>query len=143
MEELPCKAPRAKRRIEEKTVFVLQYQDKVLLHKRPAKGLLAGLYELPSAAGRLSEKEALAYVEELGFSPLHLEPLPESRHIFTHLEWRMCGYLVRADELAQPAGAVPETYRLETPGTVDRNYPIPSAFAAYAPYIRKKAGTKE
>ena len=138
--ELPVKAAKAKRRIEEKTVFVIQYQDKVLIRKRPGKGLLAGLYELPAAQGYLERKDALVYVEELGFQPLHIEKLPDSKHIFSHLEWHMRGYLVRADELARKAGAwqSDENCRLETPGSIDVNYPIPSAFAAYAPYIRKR-----
>ncbi|MBO6297792.1 MAG: A/G-specific adenine glycosylase [Lachnospiraceae bacterium] len=138
--ELPVKAPKAERRIEEKTVFVIQYQDKVLIRKRPGKGLLAGLYELPAAPGHLDRKDALVYVEELGFRPLHIEKLPDSRHIFSHLEWRMRGYLVRADELAQKAGVWQQekSCRLETPESIDVSYPIPSAFAAYAPYIRRK-----
>ena len=139
--EFPVKAPKAGRRIEEKTVFVIQYQDRVLIRKRPAKGLLAGLYELPASPGHLKRKDALAFVEALGFQPLHIETLPDSRHVFSHLEWRMKGYLVRADELVQKAGAwqTDENCRLETPGSIDADYPIPSAFAAYAPYIRKKA----
>ena len=138
--ELPVKAAKAKRRVEEKTVFVIQYQDRVLIRKRPAKGLLAGLYELPAASGCLSQKDALVYVEKLGFQPLHIERLPDSKHIFTHLEWRMTGYLVRADELAQQTEGWQKdpACRMETPGSIDKNYPIPSAFAAYAPYIRKK-----
>lgn len=138
--ELPVKAPKAKRRIEEKTVFVIQYQDKVLIRKRPAKGLLAGLYELPAAEGHLSQTDALVYVEEQGFEPLYIERLPDSKHIFSHLEWRMKGYLVRADELVEKSGAwqTDADCRMETPESIDADYPIPSAFAAYAPYIRKK-----
>jgi A/G-specific adenine glycosylase len=137
--ELPVKAPKAKRRIEDKTVFVIQYQDKVLIRRRPAKGLLAGLYELPAKAGHLDQKDALAYVEEMGFQPLHIEALPESRHIFSHLEWRMKGYLVRADELAKRGDwQKDQDCRMETPEVIDAKYPIPSAFAAYAPFIRKR-----
>ena len=137
--ELPVKAPKAKRRVEEKTVFVIRYQDRVMIRRRPAKGLLAGLYELPAAPGHLNQKAALAYGEELGFQPLHIETLPDSKHIFSHLEWRMKGYLVRADELAKKGSWQKDPdCRMETPESIDADYPIPSAFAAYAPYIRKK-----
>ena len=144
-QELPYKASKAKRRVEERTVFVIRYQDRILLHKRPEKGLLAGMYELPACDGHLSRKAALEHVKTLGFVPVKIEPLPESRHIFSHLEWKMRAYLVRADELfakqdgrkchAENAGKTETEYRLETPERIGREIPIPSAFAAYAGYL--------
>ena len=37
---------------EKKTVLILRDDEKVAIRKRPAKGLLAGLYELPNEIGR-------------------------------------------------------------------------------------------
>ena len=42
---------------KEKTVFIIKDGEKLALHKRPAKGLLAGLYELPNTEGYLKENE--------------------------------------------------------------------------------------
>ncbi|MCR5251133.1 MAG: A/G-specific adenine glycosylase [Lachnospiraceae bacterium] len=134
-DSLPVKKAQKARKIQDRTVFVIRYRDRVLLHKRPPKGLLAGLYELPSAEGHLARPEALSHVRILGFVPLHIEELPESRHVFSHLEWRMKAYLVRADELCSP-DAPGEDYLLKTPQAVSGECSIPSAFSAYAPYIK-------
>ena len=49
------------RKIEKRTVFVFQDGENVAIRKRPAKGLLAGLYELPNIEGELSADEALGF----------------------------------------------------------------------------------
>lgn len=93
--ELPVKSGKKPHRIEERTVVILQDGDRFLIQKRPDSGLLAGLYEFPSLPGKLPEKEVLAAVEKLGFDPVHIRKLPDAKHIFTHVEWRMQGYLVK------------------------------------------------
>lgn len=45
--ELPVKTKAKARKIEKRTVFIFQDGENVAIRKRPAKGLLAGLYELP------------------------------------------------------------------------------------------------
>lgn len=57
--ELPVKAKKKERRIEERTVIVIQDGEKVAIRKREAKGLLAGLYELPNIKGHLKAEEVL------------------------------------------------------------------------------------
>ena len=42
-EKLPVKTPKKKRKIEEKTVLLLEYQDKIAIRKRREDGLLASL----------------------------------------------------------------------------------------------------
>ena len=72
------------------------------IRKRPPKGLLAGLYELPNTEGYLNREEALEYVKELGAEPLYIEELPDARHIFfSHIEWRMKAYRIRVSSLEQ------------------------------------------
>ena len=46
--ELPVRTKAKARRIEKRTVLVIRDNDKVAIRKRPEKGLLAGLYELPN-----------------------------------------------------------------------------------------------
>ena len=134
--ELPVKKKKAERRILERTVFVIRHRGMILLHRRPRKGLLAGLYELPGAEKHLDRAEALEFVGKLGFEPLYIEALPDSRHIFSHLEWRMRAYLVRTDDLPEP---VPdkEDYLLESPEEIAAGFPIPSAFSAYRSWLQK------
>lgn len=138
IDRIPYKPPKKQRAVEKKTVLVIRLKGGVLLHKRPAKGLLAGLYELPSMEGHCKKKEALDYVRELGFSPIYIEPLPSSKHIFTHKEWLMKAYLVRADELSEIKDITKKDrqWQLAAPEEAEQGYPIPSAFSAYERYIR-------
>lgn len=81
-QEIPVKTPPKKRRIEEKTVCILECGHQVALKKREAEGLLASLYELPNAEGFLSEEEL---GEAFGIMPelmVQIEPLPQAKHIF-------------------------------------------------------------
>lgn len=96
--ELPKKTPKKSRKIEKKTVLVIRSGDKVALRKRGKKGLLAGLYEFPNVEGHLSEQEALELVKKMSFSPIRIQKLEPSKHIFTHKEWHMVGYVVKIEE---------------------------------------------
>lgn len=132
----PVAAPKKARRIDEKTVFLIYYADMLALAKRPDKGLLAGLYEFPNTAGRLSREEAEDYVQRLGFSALQIRPLPEAKHIFTHREWHMTGYEIRADEWQPPPQRKEKTdIFLASQEEMKEKYSIPSAFSYYVKEI--------
>ena len=79
--------------------------------------------------------EALKAVHRMGFSPIRIHPLPEAKHIFSHVEWQMQGYLVLVEdadarEVHTPLGNAQELLFVE-PSRTERDYPIPAAFAAY------------
>lgn len=130
MTEYPKKAPKKPRSIEKKTILVIQYGQLIALRKRPERGLLAGMYEFPSMEGHRSEEEVLTYLKESGVSPLRIRRLNESKHIFTHKEWHMTGYLIRVDDLAGMG-----EYVFAQPEKMKNEYPVPSAFAAYMDLI--------
>ena len=90
-ETLPVKKAKPQRRIEEKTVFVLSCDGFYALHKRPDKGLLAGLWEFPNVPGKLTIPDAIAEVERNGIKPKEIIRQVEKKHIFTHIEWHMNG----------------------------------------------------
>lgn len=138
---LPVKAKKKKRIIENKTVLIIQDENKTAIRKRPDKGLLAGLYEFPNFSEHKTQKEIIEYVASLGYQSIRIQKLENSKHIFTHREWNMEGYLIRVDELARPKkikGA--EGYLLIESKIVQEKYPIPTAFAAYAKYININVG---
>ena len=70
IEKYPVKAQKKLRKIEKRTVLVIQDGNYTAIKKRPDQGLLAGLYELPNTEGHLSQKEALEKVKALGLEPL-------------------------------------------------------------------------
>lgn len=115
-ENYPVRSEKKSRRVVDATVLVLQCGDKFALEKRPAKGLLAGLWQFPFFEGD---------APDLG------EVVAEKRakHIFTHVEWRMRGKLVRIDaELPRYVWATAEE--------IARTYAVPSAFRAFMEWVR-------
>ena len=128
-EKLPVKTPKKKRKIEEKTVLLVKYGDKIAIRKRDDTGLLASLYEFPNLEGKLSEKEVL---ERLGGGASVEEKLPEAKHIFSHVEWHMSGYLVKAGE------EIPGMLFADR-GELKEKYPIPNAFAAYRKLLESQS----
>ncbi len=138
--ELPVKSKAKERRIEKKTVFIFQDGDHVAIKKRPAKGLLAGLYELPNVEGHLTEDEAIQYSKQIGLSPLRIHKLEEGKHIFSHVEWQMIGYRIRVDELEK---SCTEKMLFIHPEEIQAEYPIPAAFETYVRYVEIKLGQEK
>ena len=137
---LPVRARRKPRRIEQRQVAVVLLTGevpRVLLHRRPPSGLLAGLWELPNA---LEGQPVLP--EALPVQPLP-EILPAGKHIFSHVEWHMTGKLYR---LTLPPGEeLPADYAAVTLEQLQASYALPSAFRLYAAqlpaWIQKEAET--
>lgn len=137
--EFPRKAQKKPRSIEKKTILVIQDAGQVALRKRPAKGLLAGMYEFPSLEGHCEEEEVSAYLRKIGLSPIRIRKLPPAKHVFTHKEWHMTGYLIRVDELAvKGEGQELQGFVFVEPEQTLTDYPIPSAFAAYAERVEMR-----
>ena len=126
--ELPVKTPKKKRKIEEKTILVLEYEGKFALHKRADSGLLAGLWEFPNISGKIKKESLIEIVEEENFI---VKELGESKHIFSHIEWRMIGYLIHLDKKTD------KDYIWVTREELVEKYAIPSAFSAYVQEIMK------
>ncbi len=141
-EEYPKKEPKKKRTIEKKTILIIQDENKSVLHKRPKKGLLAGLYEFPSMEGHKSEKRVLAYLKEMGLEILRIQRMEDARHIFSHKEWHMIAYKIRVDELA-PKGETleKENWIFADSKEAEEKYPLPSAFAAYTKCLNIMQGS--
>lgn len=130
--EIPVKTKQKKRRIEEKTVFVILQENRVLLHKRPKTGLLSGMYEFPNAQGALTEQEAILWLKERRMSVLRIQKMEPAKHVFSHIEWHMTGYVVQLDEWSEGF----EKLFFVDLDEVKEQYPIPSAFMAYKKYLQ-------
>ena len=143
IDDYPKKEKKKGRKTEPKTVLVLKHREDVAIHKRPQKGLLAGLYELPNLEGHLSEEEVIGRLREKGLSPIRIERLPDAVHVFSHKEWHMVAYAVRIDELTEKNTDTKEEYLFIHPKETEARYPIPSAFSAYAEYLNIKLGNEK
>lgn len=134
MMEIPVKPPKKSRRLENKTIFLLEYQSKYAIHKRDVKGLLAGLWELPNVEGKLTIPKTEKMLEEFGIENYEMELLGEAKHIFSHIEWNMLGYKIRI------MGEISEAFLNRTFGEpliwvnkkqLKEEYALPTAFSAY------------
>lgn len=123
-EQLPVKPDKKTRRMENKTIFVMEYEGRIAIQKRPNRGLLAGLWEFPSEAEHFSAKEVEKKMAEWGMQIETVKKLGENKHIFSHVEWDMKGYLVSLTKNSVPYSAFNWVKREE----LERVYAIPVAF---------------
>lgn len=130
--ELPVKTVKKPRKIEDRTVFIPLCQAKTALHKRAETGLLAGMWELPNVQGRLDEPQVTALLAQWDVKVLHMEELPPAKHIFSHIEWHMNGYMVTVDRCA--AG---DSWMWADKQSLREQIALPSAFKAYVKELKK------
>ncbi|MBE6590354.1 MAG: A/G-specific adenine glycosylase [Ruminococcaceae bacterium] len=132
--ELPVRRAKKPRRVEARTVLLVRDGARTLLSKRPPKGLLAGLYELPNVEGHLDTDGVIAFVRALGAEPLRVRRIEDAKHIFSHIEWHMIAYDVTLssdfDGLRGDG-----RYFLAENSAISEHYAIPSAFGAYTKYL--------
>jgi A/G-specific adenine glycosylase len=112
--KIPVKIPKKSRRIEKKTILLFEYeclkdkQNRLIryyaIQKRNKKGLLAGMWQLPSMEGKKTMLQVEEYVNDMLENKQHnfelfIEPLAEGKHIFSHIEWHMKGYRIKLKAL--------------------------------------------
>ena len=94
-EAFPRKQPPAAKREIALTVVVARCPGGIAVRKRPARGLLGGLFEFFSLEGHPDLDEIPARLADAGAPGARvLDALPDARHVFTHLVWRMKGVSV-------------------------------------------------
>ena len=123
-DEIPVKAEKKKRKTEEKTVFLIEWNDRAAIRKRADKGLLASLYEFPNLEGYVEAEDVGTVLAIPPQEILSIERLKNSVHIFTHIEWHMKGYRVILKR-------EPELYQMVEKKEIFDKYPLPNAFSAY------------
>ena len=142
--EIPVKSVPKPKRMEEKTVFLVEWNEKVAIHKRPPKGLLAFLYELPNIEGHLTKEEAAEQIkswiwegdgkQEEKTTGITVEPLGTAKHIFSHVQWDMVGYRVKIawENEKEPGKLLENThFFMVDRAALKEEYSVPSAFGAY------------
>jgi len=115
--ELPAKAPKKPRRVEERTVWLIFWENRVALRRRPPRGLLAGLWEFPNESGNGPLPAAW------GIAASGQKYLGHAKHIFTHIEWHMALREAEAETDSLPQGWV-----WADKAALEREYAVPNAF---------------
>ena len=123
-ESLPVKSPRKEKRQEDRTVFILSCNGKYALEKRPAKGLLAGLWQFPNISGHPDVNSCLETLRNLGLNPTDILREVHRKHIFTHIIWNMKGVYL---EVAEPTG----DFHWFTADKINTQAALPTAFRLF------------
>ncbi len=123
-EKLPVLSEKRAKRIEERTVFLLDCGGRIALDKRAGKGLLAGLWQLPNVAGHLTPQAALQTAADLGTHPQQLLREVHRPHIFTHIRWEMTCYWIQC-------AAAPAPFAWADAQMVKGQYALPTAFRQF------------
>lgn len=141
--DFPVKAVKKKRRIEKKAVFLIEIQDgkgekKILLHKRPEKGLLSGLWEFPNVEGEYTLEKALEQMRKWNFPDFKQEnvsALGTGKHIFSHVEWQMTGYRfcveTEKENFLKKMAESERSWALVSEKQLREEYALPSAFECF------------
>lgn len=128
---LPLRSTKKPRKIDKRTVLLVRSGALVGIMQRPPKGLLAGLWELPSLDGHLSPDEIHNTLSARGWQVQKLLSLRPAKHIFTHIEWHMNGYYVELQN-------TPQALTFVMPSELRTTYALPSAFRAFLKVIEEE-----
>ena len=128
--ELPVKAAKKARRVEERTVYLLFYGNQVALRRRPDRGLLAGLWEYPNEPAGGAD-----WLGQWALNPSALERSGTGKHIFTHIEWHMTAL---AGELESPD--LPEGWVWASRTALRDTYAVPNAFRSFEQAVLDRLG---
>ncbi len=109
---LPNRSKKKPRRIEKRLTYLLMRDGKYAIRRRPAKGLLAGMWEFLSSPA-----------EENTPRPDEAFYLGEAKHIFTHVEWHMSVYRVPLED----GTALPSDVVWATREEIEEIYALPTA----------------
>lgn len=123
---LPVKTALKARKLVPLTAILVEHDGRILLQQRPDSGLLAGLWQpllLDGTADAMQTQSALA---ALGIDAERFAPLPQAKHIFTHLEWHMTGWYCHAKVAALPPDCV-----WADVAEIESVYTLPNAFKVY------------
>ena len=126
--ELPVKAAKKKRRIEERRVWLIFRNGRVALRRRPSKGLLAGLWEYPNELA--DDKD---WLERWHIPAVSRENAGTGKHIFTHVEWHMT-----AEAVCAGVDDLPEGWIWAGARELEQVYAVPNAFQSFRPTVLER-----
>ena len=122
--DIPVRNVKTKRKKEQKTVFLLEYENQIAIRKRDKTGLLANLYEFPNADKKCTKEELEDVLRNWNLQVNKIEKIGSYRHIFSHVEWDMIGFKIFVKNVNQEFIWVEKQELLE-------KYPIPGAFSKF------------
>lgn len=126
--QYPVKQPKKDKRLEDRTVFLLQCGERYALTKRTESGLLSGLWQLPNVQGKMDVNLALHTTDTLGVQPVEVHKQIHRIHIFTHIKWQMTCYHISCTKK-------PSDFTWATAQEIQTVYALPTAFRMFFEFL--------
>lgn len=130
-QQYPVRDEKKSRRLEDKTVFVLQCGDRIAVRKRSSKGLLSGMWEFPNVEGILVEQQAADVATRWQTAPEQMKMNYNYTHIFSHVEWRMTAYYLACRKMCKQ-------FQWVTMEELEHEVAIPSAFRPFLDTLKEE-----
>ena len=121
---IPVRNQKIKRKKEDKTVFVLEFEGKIAIRKREQNGLLANMYEFPNINKKVNKKQIEKVLQDWSLTGTQIKKIGTHHHVFSHIEWDMIGYKIEVNHIN-------ESFTWITKKEILKNYPIPGAFLPF------------
>lgn len=130
--DFPVRPAPKPRRVEQRTILLWCVGDRIGVRQRPKRGLLGGMWEFPGVDGVRSASEVLK--ESAAYRIDGIVPCPIARHVFTHIEWRMTGFLLIARE-------TPTELKMVNEEELTQIISLPAAFRPFAAFWKRSIET--
>lgn len=131
--ELPIKKEKQNKKEENYTIFLLWFQNKVVISKRKDVGLLQNMWEFPNIENNMTLSEVQTYLDNKDISAIQIEKAISYTHIFTHKKWNMQAYFILLDKQIDLENGI--WVPLED---LENIYAIPTAFQPFKAYLKEK-----
>ena len=132
-EELPMKSAKKPRKTMEYTVLLFECGNRTAIRNRTDRGLLEGLWQFPMIEGHLDLPGLNEWLMVHNRQTKGITALGATKHVFTHIEWHMIGYLIPIDQCFEQESLV-----WADKSELAHIYPIPNAFSYYLKEIKKQ-----
>ncbi|MDR0851683.1 MAG: A/G-specific adenine glycosylase [Clostridiales Family XIII bacterium] len=132
--QYPVRAEKKAKREEDITVLILCCDGKYAVRRRPKKGLLAGMWELPNVNEHLTEEGALEWAQERGIPTVSARMGLGHTHVFTHIRWHMRSVVIECEKTEyweMTDNATANDLVWATPEALSEIYALPTAFRKF------------
>ncbi len=121
----PVRLPKREKRVEKRSVFLLECDGEFALQKRGDSGLLSGLWQLPNTDNTFEKvDDALAFAKKMRIVSKRLVRTMERVHIFTHIRWEMTCYHIECREKCPD-------FVWANAKEIQKKYALPTAFRMF------------
>lgn len=125
-QELPIRKEKIKKKEENYTILLFQYQDEYAIYQRKEESLLNNLWAFPHLEGFLTLKKLKSYLQEQKIEYQQIQQGIQSTHIFTHKKWNMISYQIKITT----KNKLPQ-YTWKKLSEIKKEYPIPTAYKSF------------